>query len=151
MKIDNVRRINLRRLVNQKRATENFSSDSAFCLEYGINPTYLSQITRDHGSFGEKAARNIEEKMATKNDVAVIKVEIGMLDRPITQGGETLTFDAGSVASLVQTERAVYGTKPVLTTNVIVEKLKRLDAEKQVTPDLLNAINNVIDLISHKS
>lgn len=65
--------------------------------------------------------------------------------------GEMRPSDKAPIISLVQTERAVYGAKPVLTTNVIVEKLKRLDAEKQVTPDLLNALNNVIDLIGNKS
>lgn len=70
MDIQEIRRLNLRRLMN----ASNFDSDSAFCKEYGLDPSYISQILNHHRGYGEKAARAHERKIGLKE---------GTLDRAI--------------------------------------------------------------------
>lgn len=47
----------LRDLVTQ------FDSIAAFSRHHGLDATYISQLLNGHRRFGEKAARNMEEKM----------------------------------------------------------------------------------------
>lgn len=49
---------NLRRLVEQAGGPASFSRK-----HLGIDPTYVSQLLNGHRNFGERAARNMEDKM----------------------------------------------------------------------------------------
>ncbi|WP_034171171.1 MULTISPECIES: LexA family protein [Acinetobacter] len=84
MDIISLRRANLRQAIDAKIKSEGFSSDAAFCEHYDLNPSHISQLVKGHGSFGERAARNLERKVGW---------EVGLLDREPTKnifGEETL-------------------------------------------------------------
>lgn len=72
MDIISLRRANLRRAIDAKNKSEGFSSDAAFCEHYDLNPSHISQLVKGHGSFGERAARNLEKKVGWED---------GFLDR----------------------------------------------------------------------
>lgn len=72
MDIISLRRANLRQAIDAKLKSEGFSSDAAFCEHYDLNPSHISQLVKGHGSFGERAARNLEKKVGW---------EAGYLDR----------------------------------------------------------------------
>lgn len=72
MDIISLRRANLRRAIDAKNKSEGFTSDAAFCEHYDLNPSHISQLVKGHGSFGERAARNLEKKVGW---------EIGLLDK----------------------------------------------------------------------
>lgn len=73
MDIVSLRRINLRAAIDAAIASGKFSSDADFANHYDINPSQISQMVKGHGSFGEKAARNLEKKIGW---------EPGILDLP---------------------------------------------------------------------
>ncbi len=84
MDIISLRRANLRQAIDAKLKSEGFSSDAAFCEHYDLNPSHISQLVKGHGSFGERAARNLERKVGW---------EIGTLDQQPAKnlfGGESL-------------------------------------------------------------
>lgn len=72
MDIISLRRANLRQAIDAKIKSEGFSSDAAFCEYYDLNPSHISQLVKGHGSFGERAARNLEKKVGW---------EAGLLDK----------------------------------------------------------------------
>src|SRR5690606_37998297 len=72
MDIISLRRANLRRAIDAKNKSEGFTSDAAFCEHYDLNPSHISQLVKGHGSFGERAARNLEKKVGW---------ELGLLDK----------------------------------------------------------------------
>ena len=72
MDIISLRRANLRQAIDAKIKSEGFSSDAAFCEYYDLNPSHISQLVKGHGSFGERAARNLEKKVGWED---------GFLDR----------------------------------------------------------------------
>ncbi|WP_312536285.1 LexA family protein [Acinetobacter variabilis] len=76
MDIISLRRANLRQAIDAKLKSEGFSSDAAFCEHYDLNPSYISQLVKGHGSFGERAARNLEKKVGW---------ELGSLDKESTE------------------------------------------------------------------
>ncbi|MEW5250585.1 LexA family protein [Microbulbifer sp. 2201CG32-9] len=57
MDISEIRRENLRQLVNKHKTTAEFGR------RFGVDPTYISQLLNKHRNFGEKAARKMEEKL----------------------------------------------------------------------------------------
>ena len=63
MDITKQRRINLRQAIDKAISTGSFSSDASFCEHYDLNPSHISQLVKGHGSFGERAARNLEKKV----------------------------------------------------------------------------------------
>ncbi len=84
MDITSLRRANLRQAIDAKIKSKGFSSDAAFCEHYDLNPSHISQLVKGHGSFGERAARNLEKKVGW---------EIGTLDQEPSKdffGGESL-------------------------------------------------------------
>ncbi|MCO8044956.1 S24 family peptidase [Acinetobacter bohemicus] len=84
MDIISLRRANLRQAIDAKLKSEGFSSDAAFCEHYDLNPSHISQLVKGHGSFGERAARNLERKVGW---------EVGTLDQQPAKnlfGGESL-------------------------------------------------------------
>ncbi|MEW5248641.1 LexA family protein [Microbulbifer sp. 2201CG32-9] len=60
MDIGEIRRENLRQLVNQ------YKSKAEFGRRHGVDPTYVSQLLNKHRNFGEKAARKMEGKLGLK-------------------------------------------------------------------------------------
>lgn len=59
MDTQDIRRLNLRRAITNS----NLGSDSAFCKEFGLDPSYISQILNHHRGYGERAARSHERKI----------------------------------------------------------------------------------------
>ncbi|MDQ8996342.1 S24 family peptidase [Acinetobacter soli] len=79
MDIVSLRRTNLRAAIDAAIASGKFSSDADFANHYDINPSQISQMVKGHGSFGEKAARNLEKKIGW---------EPGVLDLPPSTGNQ---------------------------------------------------------------
>ena len=69
-----LRRTNLRTAINAVIKSKGFKSDVAFCEHYDLNPSHISQLLNGHGSFGERAARNLERKVGWED---------GLLDKPL--------------------------------------------------------------------
>lgn len=63
MNIHDIRRFNLRRIIDNARTLEMAKNDSDFCDQYGLNPGYISQLIKGHRNMGEKSARNIENSL----------------------------------------------------------------------------------------
>lgn len=63
MDIVSLRRKNLRNAIDVASQSKGFTSDAAFCEYYNLNPSQISQLVKGHGSFGERAARNLERKI----------------------------------------------------------------------------------------
>ena len=61
-KID-LRRKNLRTAIDAAIKKLGLKSDVAFCEHFDLNPSHISQLINGHGSFGERAARNLEKKI----------------------------------------------------------------------------------------
>lgn len=57
------RRKNLRKAIDALIESGKFKSDVAFCEHYDLNTSHISQMINGHGSFGERAARNLEKKV----------------------------------------------------------------------------------------
>lgn len=57
------RRRNLRKAIDALIESGKFKSDVAFCEHYELNTSHISQMINGHGSFGERAARNLEKKV----------------------------------------------------------------------------------------
>ncbi|MFZ4653065.1 MAG: LexA family protein [Methylococcaceae bacterium] len=56
--------INNKRLESLRREIQKFRSIAAFARHYELDSTYISQLLNGHRNLGEKAARNIEQKLA---------------------------------------------------------------------------------------
>lgn len=81
-----LRRINLRTAINAVLEKEGFKSDVAFCEHYDLNPSHISQLMNGHGSFGERAARNLEKKVNWRD---------GLLDEPLHDINEDILKPKG--------------------------------------------------------
>lgn len=58
-----LRRKNLRKIIDQQIEAKKVANDAAFCELYDLNTSHISQLVKGHGSFGERAARNLERKI----------------------------------------------------------------------------------------
>lgn len=58
-----LRRRNLRAAIDAANKKLGFKSDVNFCEHFDLNPSHISQLINGHGSFGERAARNLEKKI----------------------------------------------------------------------------------------
>ena len=58
-----LRRRNLRTAIDAANKKLGLRSDVAFCEHFDLNPSHISQLINGHGSFGERAARNLEKKI----------------------------------------------------------------------------------------
>lgn len=58
-----LRRRNLRTAIDAANKKLGFKSDVSFCEHYDLNASHISQLINGHGSFGERAARNLEKKV----------------------------------------------------------------------------------------
>ncbi|HAV5443304.1 S24 family peptidase [Acinetobacter baumannii] len=63
MKTEYLRRINLRKAIDTIRLRDKLKSDAAFCDQFGLTPSHISQMIRGKGSFGEKVARDLESQI----------------------------------------------------------------------------------------
>ena len=82
MDIVSLRRINLRAAIDAAIASGKFSSDADFANHYDINPSQISQMVKGHGSFGEKAARNLEKKIGWEPGVLDLPPSADFLKKP---------------------------------------------------------------------
>lgn len=82
MDIVSLRRINLRAAIDAAIASGKFSSDADFANHYDINPSQISQMVKGHGSFGEKAARNLEKKIGWEPGVLDLPPSANFLKKP---------------------------------------------------------------------
>lgn len=57
------RRKNLRAAIDATNKELGFKSDTSFCEHFDLNASHISQLVNGHGSFGERAARNLEKKV----------------------------------------------------------------------------------------
>ncbi|RZN95727.1 LexA family protein [Acinetobacter johnsonii] len=57
------RRKNLRAAIDAANKELGFKSDTSFCEHFDLNASHISQLVNGHGSFGERAARNLEKKV----------------------------------------------------------------------------------------
>jgi len=85
-----LRRKNLRTAIDASIKSLGLKSDVAFCEHYDLNPSHISQLINGHGSFGERAARNLEKKVGWAE---------GMLDKENPSTDET-TQSAGSTGGI---------------------------------------------------
>ncbi|MFS1525346.1 LexA family protein [Microbulbifer sp. 2304DJ12-6] len=100
MEISDIRRDNLRQLVDQ------YKSKAAFGRRYGVDPTYVSQLLNKHRNFGEKAARNMEGKL---------KLKPLTLDKPIGEGSSVRQEPAVHNFSNVVPVSDSYGRVPLIS------------------------------------
>lgn len=63
MDIVKLRRTNLRKVLDKAAEDKVALTDVAFCELHDLNPSHISQLIKGHGSFGERAARNLEKKI----------------------------------------------------------------------------------------
>lgn len=82
MDIVSLRRINLRAAIDAAIASGKFSNDADFANHYDINPSQISQMVKGHGSFGEKAARNLEKKIGWEPGVLDLPPSADFLKKP---------------------------------------------------------------------
>ncbi|MFW1635493.1 LexA family protein [Acinetobacter oleivorans] len=81
------RRKNLRKAIDALIESGKFKSDVAFCEHYDLSTSHISQMINGHGSFGERAARNLEKKVGWPN---------GYLDLE-TNDNQTINVPGGNV------------------------------------------------------
>lgn len=70
------------RVANLVALTKKEKTAAAFAKKHGLDATYLSQLMTGHRSFGEKSARNFEEKLA---------LPFGALDIPLEHSTQCLS------------------------------------------------------------
>ena len=75
-----LRRRNLRTAIDAATRKLGLKSDVAFCEHFDLNPSHISQLVNGHGSFGERAARNLEKKIGW---------EEGLLDKSNDAAAQT--------------------------------------------------------------
>ena len=63
MNVVDIRRSNLRKVIDKAAEDRIALTDVAFCELHDLNPSHISQLIKGHGSFGERAARNLEKKI----------------------------------------------------------------------------------------
>lgn len=84
-----LRRKNLRAAIDAVIEIKGLKSDVAFCEHFDLNPSHISQLVNGHGSFGERAARNLEKKVGW---------EEGLLDQaPLSDDDATSSTKHGSI------------------------------------------------------
>lgn len=83
-----LRRMNLRTAIDAANKKLGFKSDVAFCEHYDLNASHISQLINGHGSFGERAARNLEKKVSWP---------IGLLDEDSDSEGAKSAEHGGSI------------------------------------------------------
>lgn len=94
-----LRRINLRAAIDAAIKSSGLKSDVAFCERYDLNPSHISQLINGHGSFGERAARNLEKKVGWKD---------GLLDIEISQKDDQIhDFEKSNISPSVKKLRRI--------------------------------------------
>lgn len=84
-----LRRKNLRAAIDAVIEIKGLKSDVAFCEHFDLNPSHISQLVNGHGSFGERAARNLEKKVGW---------EEGLLDKePLAESDAMSSTKSGSI------------------------------------------------------
>lgn len=63
MEKSDVRRANLRHIIDQSVARGEAKNDTDFCVQHDLNQSYVSQVLNAKRTIGERSAKNIEEKL----------------------------------------------------------------------------------------
>ncbi len=82
-----LRRKNLRTAIDAALKNDGFKSDVAFCEHYDLNPSHISQLINGHGSFGERAARNLEKKAGWPEGLLDQEPETDSFDGDLKKAG----------------------------------------------------------------
>ena len=129
-----LRRTNLRTAINAVIESKGFKSDVAFCEHYDLNPSHISQLLNGHGSFGERAARNLEKKVGW---------EEGLLDKtslsPSNNEGKTTSPSNNGGIRIAPIEFRSSESKP---TNV------RIPVHKDIRASCGTGIENFLEDVS---
>lgn len=75
MSASDIRRHNIRRLIDAAVANGSSKNDSDWCKQRDIDPSYLSQLMNGHRPIGEKSARTLEKKIGLANTELDIDVD----------------------------------------------------------------------------
>lgn len=79
MEKSDIRRANLRHIIDQAVAHGEAKNDTDFCIQRDLNQSYVSQVLNGKRPIGERSASNIEEKL---------NLRAGTLDQAIAQSNE---------------------------------------------------------------
>lgn len=111
-----LRRINLRTSIDAENKKLGFKSDVSFCEHYDLNASHISQLINGHGSFGERAARNLEKKIGWED---------GLLDKEVFTSNEQVDSHSNSSIRIAPIEFRSGERKP---TNVRIPVYKDIKA-----------------------
>lgn len=64
MEKSDIRRANLRHIIDQAVARGEAKNDTDFCVQHDLNQSYVSQVLGGKRTIGERAAKNLEEKIS---------------------------------------------------------------------------------------
>ncbi|ANF82486.1 hypothetical protein A3K93_09985 [Acinetobacter sp. NCu2D-2] len=108
-----LRRENLSKLIDHWIASKRFETGKAMCEYFEIEPTYIAQLLNTKKQIGEKAARELEQKLALKKgslDQKDLDVSEGQTVTVACYGMKTIeselfqlqrkAFDLGSISIL---------------------------------------------------
>lgn len=88
MDIVTLRRKNLRTAIDAAISNSpRLKSDVDFCEFYELNPSHISQLVRGHGSFGERAARNLEKKIGWEDGFLDKEIPVDEIKQKATEIG----------------------------------------------------------------
>ncbi|MDC5565523.1 hypothetical protein NRA69_17785, partial [Acinetobacter baumannii] len=63
MDISEIRKQNLRRIIDNAISKGLAKNDAEYCKKNDLEPSYISQLVNGHRNIGERSARNLEKKM----------------------------------------------------------------------------------------
>jgi phage repressor protein C with HTH and peptisase S24 domain len=67
MEKSDIRRANLRHIIDQAVARGDAKNDTDFCIQHDLNQSYVSQVLNSKRTIGERSAKNIESKLSLSN------------------------------------------------------------------------------------
>ena len=67
MEKSDIRRANLRHIIDQAVARGDAKNDTDFCIQHDLNQSYVSQVLNNKRTIGERSAKNIESKLSLSN------------------------------------------------------------------------------------
>ena len=128
-----LRRKNLRAAIDAVIEAKGLKSDVAFCEHFDLNPSHISQLVNGHGSFGERAARNLEKKVGWDE---------GLLDREPLQEDHAVSPTKHGTVRMVPVEFRSGEPKP---TNVRIPIYK--DVRASCGAGIANFLEDVSDYL----
>ncbi|WP_332604746.1 LexA family protein [Acinetobacter sp. ESBL14] len=93
MEISEIRKLNLRRVINEAISNGFAKNDAEYCKKKDLEPSYVSQLINGHRNIGERSARNLERKMGLENHDLDKIFSLNQLDNNISLSKKILTKD----------------------------------------------------------